>query len=154
MGRKSWTSRAGLGTPRGLEPRVSPSGRTPAGAGPGEFGTTAEPRERPLRSFPRPVAIVTAAIKENVNRLRVAARNDRQRGADGHVRMLLQPPAAYLGSDQSYRASVCQEGRELVYDDRQDEALAREGAALSPSTVWRWLSWLSGVPGDLTCRAG
>ena len=49
---------------------------------------------------------------------------------------------AYLGSDQSYRASVCQEGRELVYDDRQDEALARDGAALSPSTVWRWLSWL------------
>lgn len=49
---------------------------------------------------------------------------------------------AYLGSDQSYRDSVCQEGRELVYDDRQDEALARDGAALSPSTVWRWLSWL------------
>jgi hypothetical protein len=49
---------------------------------------------------------------------------------------------AFLGSDQSYRASVQPEGRELVYDDRQDEALARDGAALSHSTVWRWLSWL------------
>ncbi|MBM4092651.1 MAG: hypothetical protein FJ276_25030, partial [Planctomycetes bacterium] len=50
---------------------------------------------------------------------------------------------AYLGSDQSYRDSVCEEGgRELVYDDRQDGALARRGAALSHSTVWRWLSWL------------
>ena len=49
---------------------------------------------------------------------------------------------AFLGTDQSYRASVRPNGRELVYDDRQDEALAREGAALSHSTVWRWLSWL------------
>jgi len=49
---------------------------------------------------------------------------------------------AFLGTDQSYRASVRFNGRELVYDDRQDEALAREGAALSHSTVWRWLSWL------------
>jgi hypothetical protein len=49
---------------------------------------------------------------------------------------------AFLGSDQSYRASVRPNGRALVYDDRQDEALAREGAALSHSTVWRWLSWL------------
>jgi hypothetical protein len=49
---------------------------------------------------------------------------------------------AFLGTDQSYRASVRFNGRELVYDDRQDEALAREAAALSHSTVWRWLSWL------------
>jgi len=49
---------------------------------------------------------------------------------------------AFLGSVQSYRDSVRPEGRALVYDDRQDEALAREGAALSHSTVWRWLSWL------------
>ncbi len=49
---------------------------------------------------------------------------------------------AYLGSDQSYRDSVRPEGRALVYDDRQDEALARAGAALSHSTVWHWLSWL------------
>jgi hypothetical protein len=49
---------------------------------------------------------------------------------------------AFLGTDQSYRASVRPNGRELVYDDRQDEPLARDGAALSHSTVWRWLSWL------------
>jgi hypothetical protein len=49
---------------------------------------------------------------------------------------------AFLGSDLSYRATVRSEGRALVYDDRQDEALARRGAALSHSTVWRWLSWL------------
>lgn len=48
----------------------------------------------------------------------------------------------FLGTDQSYRASVRPNGRGLVYDDRQDEALARQGAALSHSTVWRWLSWL------------
>jgi len=49
---------------------------------------------------------------------------------------------AFLGSDQSYRDAVKLQGRELVYDDRQDEALARQGAALTHSTVWRWLSWL------------
>jgi hypothetical protein len=49
---------------------------------------------------------------------------------------------AFLGSDLSYRATVRSEGRALVYDDRQDEALGHQGAALSHSTVWRWLSWL------------
>jgi len=49
---------------------------------------------------------------------------------------------AFLGTDQSYRATVRQHGRALVYDDRQDEALGRRAAALSHSTVWRWLSWL------------
>jgi hypothetical protein len=48
----------------------------------------------------------------------------------------------FLGSDQSYRNAVRLQGRELVYDDRQDEKLARDGAALAHSTVWRWLSWL------------
>lgn len=49
---------------------------------------------------------------------------------------------AFLGSDQSYRLTVQPQGRAVVYDDRQEEALARQGAALAPSTVWRWLSWL------------
>ena len=49
---------------------------------------------------------------------------------------------AFLGSDQSYRDTVRRERRSLVYDDRQEGALARRGAALSHSTVWRWLSWL------------
>jgi hypothetical protein len=49
---------------------------------------------------------------------------------------------AFLGPTQSYRDTVRRDGRALVYDDRQDGALARRGAALSHSTVWRWLSWL------------
>jgi len=49
---------------------------------------------------------------------------------------------AFLGSDQSYRDTVRLQGRDLVYDDRQDEELGRQGAALAHSTVWRWLSWL------------
>ena len=48
----------------------------------------------------------------------------------------------FLGSDQSYRQTVRRHGREIVYDDRQDEALARQAAALAHSTVWRWLTWL------------
>ena len=48
----------------------------------------------------------------------------------------------FLGSNQSYRETVRQQGRAMVYDDRQDEDLARQGAALAHSTVWRWLSWL------------
>jgi len=50
--------------------------------------------------------------------------------------------ATFLGSDQSYRLAVRLQGREIVYDDRQDEDLARQAAALAHSTVWRWLSWL------------
>jgi len=49
---------------------------------------------------------------------------------------------AFLGSGQSYRGSVRPAGRELVYDGSPDEALVRRAAALAPSTVWRWLSWL------------
>ncbi len=51
---------------------------------------------------------------------------------------------AFLGSDQSYRDTVWlqMQGRAILYDDRQDEALGRQGAALAHSTVWRWLSWL------------
>ena len=48
----------------------------------------------------------------------------------------------FLGSDQSYRETVRVQGRAMVYDDRQDEEWARQGAALAHSTVWRWLSWL------------
>ena len=50
----------------------------------------------------------------------------------------------FLGSDQSYRDTVWVQlqGRPILYDDRQDEALGRQGAALAHSTVWRWLSWL------------
>lgn len=49
---------------------------------------------------------------------------------------------AYLGSGQSYRGSVRLTGRELVYDGSPDNPFVRRAAALAPSTVWRWLSWL------------
>jgi hypothetical protein len=48
----------------------------------------------------------------------------------------------FLGSDLSYRLAVRLQGREVVYDDRQDEDLARRAAALAHSSLWRWLSWL------------
>ena len=48
----------------------------------------------------------------------------------------------FLGTNQSYRLAVRPQGRVMVYDDRQDEDLAREAAALAHSTLWRWLSWL------------
>ena len=48
----------------------------------------------------------------------------------------------FLGTNLSYRETVRVQGQAMVYDDRQDEALARQGAALAHSTVWRWLSWL------------
>lgn len=51
---------------------------------------------------------------------------------------------AYLGSNRSYRQVVQQTGKSIVYDDRQKSALAQQGAALSHTTVWRWLSWLGG----------
>lgn len=49
---------------------------------------------------------------------------------------------AYLGTDQSYRGCVRSAGRELVYDGPPDNPLVRRAAAVAPSTVWRWLSWL------------
>jgi hypothetical protein len=58
------------------------------------------------------------------------------------TKVICDHPGTFLGSDQSYRDSVRLNGREVVYDDRQDERLARQAAALAPSTVWRWLSWL------------
>lgn len=56
--------------------------------------------------------------------------------------VVCERPRVFLGSTQSYRQTVRWRGRELVYDDRQEEALGRQGAALAHSTVWRWLSWL------------
>jgi hypothetical protein len=55
--------------------------------------------------------------------------------------MLRRKSGDYLGSDVSYREVVTSSGRSVVYDDRQDHPLAKRGAALAGSTVWRWLSW-------------
>jgi hypothetical protein len=51
----------------------------------------------------------------------------------------------FLGTDKSYRKAVRLQQRSLVYDDRQDHPLAKRGAAMAPSSVWRWLSWLGGL---------
>jgi len=59
---------------------------------------------------------------------------------------LLDRAKDFLGSRKSYRQAVRQDQRALIYDDRQEHPLARRGAALAHSTLWRWLSWL----GELT----
>lgn len=59
---------------------------------------------------------------------------------------MLERASDFLGSQKSYRQAVLQQERALVYDDRQDHPLAARGAALAPSTLWRWLRWL----GELT----
>lgn len=58
---------------------------------------------------------------------------------------LLEKAKVFLGTEKSYRKSVRDGPRFLVYDDRQDHPLARRGAALAHSTVWHWLSWLGGL---------
>lgn len=51
----------------------------------------------------------------------------------------------FLGTDKSYRKTVQHQGQSIVYDDRQQNSLARRGAGLAHSTVWRWLSWLGAL---------
>ena len=58
---------------------------------------------------------------------------------------LLDKAKDFLGTDKSYRKVVRHQGQSIVYDDRQQNSLARRGAGLSHSTVWRWLSWLGGL---------
>jgi hypothetical protein len=63
---------------------------------------------------------------------------------------LLDKAKEFLGTEKSYRKTVRFQQRSLVYDDRQDHPLAERGAAMAPSTVWRWLSWLGGL--TRTCQ--
>lgn len=63
---------------------------------------------------------------------------------------LLDKAKEFLGTDKSYRKTVCFQHRSLVYDDHQDHPLAERGAAMSHSSVWRWLSWLGGL--TRTCQ--
>ena len=59
---------------------------------------------------------------------------------------VLEKTGEYLGTEHSYRKVVRQQGMPIMYDDRQP---AKPGlpVGLAPSTVWRWLSWLGGMPG-------
>lgn len=61
---------------------------------------------------------------------------------------LLEKTGEYLGTGHSYRKTVQQQEMPIMYDDRQP-AKQRLPVGLAPSTVWRWLSWLGGMPGTL-----
>jgi len=82
---------------------------------------------------------------------------------------VLEKGKEYLGSDHSYAKTVEHQGMPIMYDDRtpaqddctpaQDDctpaeddcrpAQGRQPQGLAPSTVWRWLSWLGGMPRTL-----
>jgi hypothetical protein len=66
---------------------------------------------------------------------------------------VLEKSSEYLGTDQSYPKTVQHEGRPIVYDDRTAKG-KRLPWGLAPSTVWRWLSWLGGMPGTLRAAWG
>jgi hypothetical protein len=72
-------------------------------------------------------------------------------------RFVQQPVLAkaceYLGTDHTYRKTVEHEGMSIVYDDRMAKGKWRP-VGLSPSTVWRWLSWLGGMPATLRAAMG
>jgi hypothetical protein len=57
---------------------------------------------------------------------------------------VLEKAGEYLGTDRSYEKTV----RSTVYDDRDADDHQRP-VGLAPSTVWRWLSWLGGMPSTL-----
>ena len=63
---------------------------------------------------------------------------------------MLEKAAEYLGTDHSYAKTVVdqREGLPIMYDDRTPAGLEK-ASGFAPSTVWRWLSWLGGMPGTL-----
>ena len=61
---------------------------------------------------------------------------------------MLEKAGEYLGTEHSYRKTVKHKGMPIMYDDRKP-AKERQPQGLAPSTVWRWLSWLGGMPGTL-----
>jgi hypothetical protein len=61
---------------------------------------------------------------------------------------VLEKTGEYLGTERSYRETVQDQGMPIMYDDRKP-ARQRLPVGLAPSTVWRWLSWLGGMPGTL-----
>jgi hypothetical protein len=63
-------------------------------------------------------------------------------------RPVLEKAGEYLGTENSYRKTVENQGMPIMYDDRKP-AKERQPVGLAPSTVWRWLSWLGGMPGTL-----
>ena len=66
---------------------------------------------------------------------------------------VLEKASEYLGTDHSYRKTAEHEGMAIMYDDRA-RPNERGPVGLAPSTVWRWLSWLGGMPGTLRAAWG
>ena len=66
---------------------------------------------------------------------------------------VLKKAGEYLGTDQSYAETVKHEGMPIMYDDRTPTGL-KKASGMSSSTVWRWLSWLGGMPGTLRAAWG
>jgi hypothetical protein len=61
---------------------------------------------------------------------------------------VLEKASEYLGTDHSYAKTIEYQGIPIMYDDRTPAGLEK-ARGLAPSTVWRWLSWLGGVPRTL-----
>jgi hypothetical protein len=61
---------------------------------------------------------------------------------------VLEKSREYLGTEHSYRKTAEDQGMPIMYDDRKP-AEKRQPVGLAPSTVWRWLSWLGGMPDTL-----
>ena len=63
---------------------------------------------------------------------------------------VLEKGGEYLGTNHSYAKTVVdqREGLPIMYDDRTPAGL-EQAIGLAPSTVWRWLSWLGGMPRTL-----
>jgi len=66
---------------------------------------------------------------------------------------VLEKAGEYLGTDHSYREIAEDEGMPIMYDDRTEAGLEK-ASGLAPSTVWRWLSWLGGMPNTLHAAWG
>lgn len=64
---------------------------------------------------------------------------------------VLEKAGEYLGTEHTYCETVKDKGMPIMYDDR-GPVQPRQPVGLAPSTVWRWLSWLGGMPDTL--RAG
>ena len=70
------------------------------------------------------------------------------RGSGSFKPPVLEKAGEYLGTENSYRKTVKDQGMPIMYDNRKP-AKGWQPVGLAPSTVWRWLSWLGGMPGTL-----
>jgi hypothetical protein len=59
------------------------------------------------------------------------------------LQTIKQKCGVFLGNENTYRQSVEEQGLPTVYDEAPRGG--ESSAALAPSTLWRWLSWLGGL---------